>query len=119
MFNGVVICIGSTEFKPEDSVFVNKQLAYDRKYEFKIDTLNYSEISFLSHDTLKAWEYGGMYNYDFWKTYHKNVKQCFCAIGCPIYNNDKSLAIIISSHVCGGCWIEWFEVLFKRTGKEW
>jgi hypothetical protein len=105
-------------FTVQDSEIVNKQLEYDRKFEFKIDTLNFNEISFLSLDTLKSWGMGSQ-NPRFWEIYRKKVHQCFCTINCPIYNKDKSLAILTSAHTCGGLWIEWYEVLYKRMGESW
>jgi hypothetical protein len=108
-----------TGFTILDSSVVRKQLNYNKKFEFQIDTLNFRKIQFLSYDTLASWGLGTKKNSQFWETYSQRVHRCFCMIYCPIYNNNKTLAIIPYSHLCGGLWIEWYEILYKRNGTTW
>jgi hypothetical protein len=106
-------------FTMDDTAFMRKQLHYDRKFEFKIDTSDFRKIEFISLDSMKNWGFGGPKNEDFWQIYREKVHRCFCLIYCPIYNRDKSLAIMSTVNYCGSKWIEGYDILYKRIGHNW
>ena len=108
-----------TGFTFLDSSVVRKQLEYNKKFEFQIDTLNFLKIKFLSYDTLASWGLGTMNTPEFWEIYGQKIHRCFCVVFCPIYNKNRTLAIIPFSHLCGGKWIEQYEILCKRNGTAW
>jgi hypothetical protein len=102
-----------------DTLFLRQQLSLNKQFVFPFETMNYDGVEFLSYDTLSAWGLGSERVIDFWDIYREKVNQCFCLVFCPIYNNDKSLAIISFSHLCGGNWIEVYHFLYKRERNEW
>jgi hypothetical protein len=106
-------------FTMDDTIFVKNQLQYDRKFEFKIDTSNFKKIDFISLDTMETWGFGGSNNMDFWQIYRQRVHRCFCLIYCPVYNRDKSLAIMSTVNYCGSKWIESYDILYRRIGHNW
>ncbi len=108
-----------TGFTFLDSSVVRKQLDFNKKFEFQIDTLNFPKIQFISYDTLVSWGFGTMDTPQFWEKYRQRIHRCFCMIFCPIYNDNKTFAVIQFSHLCGGDWIEWYEILYKRKGTTW
>ena len=108
-----------TGFTPLDSTIVRKQLEFNRKFEFRIDTANLLKTQFISYDTLVSWGLGTVNTPRFWEIYAQKVHRCFCIINCPIYNIDKTRAITRLSHLCGGKWITWYDVVYKRNGTTW
>lgn len=106
-------------FTLDDTAFIRKQLQYDRKFEFTIDTSDFRKIEFISFDTLKTWGLGGPHTPDFWHIYRERVHRCFCLIYCPVYNRDKSLAIMSTVNYCGSNWIESYDILYRRNGPNW
>jgi len=108
-----------TGFTQLDTSIVRKQLELNKKFEFRIDTVNLTKTQFISYDTLVSWGLGTVNTPHFWEIYGQKVHRCFCIINCPIYNNDKTRAITRISYLSGGNWIESYDVLYKRNGTSW